>query len=417
MSVSSFSLLLRSLILVLQIAAVGVAPSYAREPNKSVEWTEEVLLHDGRVISVGLKATDTYGIDYSIPLVFHPVLRKLSTTEIKFVHPDSGAHIGWSGEEYLRPVLVDFVEGVPFMVVYGRPDKKLSEKYGCPELPYIYLKYRRWAGWEPVPVEKAPVELVSANLSALEVDDWDDGKSITQTRVAQRIANAERRSGHRFQARIPRTYDEWDIRDKNGARNNRGGGDCRPPPDPIAPLTLPAPTEASVEVMESIEYDPVRVFSKNEWVQFFFDQPRSSACKSLFRFADEGDQFLGQRFVEDPSGSKAVPYVVNGQRLGYVATLCDDYIWFVNHSNETPFQLAVTKYSRQGDLVYRIGIRMPESLVAPGPHYSQRSVASHDGYLYFDWVLFTQERGPKLEPEWHVRRILKLRAKEPDLVR
>jgi hypothetical protein len=169
--------------------------------------------------------------------------------------------------------------------------------------------------------------------------------------------------------------------------------------------------------METIDYDPVRVFSQKEWGMFFFDQARSDACKSRFRFADEDDQFLGQRFVDDPSGSKVVPYVVQGQRLGYVATLCDDHIWFINHYNESPFQLAVTKYSRQGDLIYRIGIRMPEGLTAPGPNYSQRSVASHHGYLYFDWVVSSSERGQKLEPEWHVRRVLKLRAKEPDLAR
>lgn len=125
-------------------------------------WSEDALLHDGRIIKVNREVSYTTSFSRDSFLKSWP-----DKFSFEFEHPDTKKNIKWWGEQYFEPVLLDIVDGVPYLVVYGQPDKKTEKIYGCPELPYIFLKYEKgfFGKWVVVPVEQFPVILQDANLS------------------------------------------------------------------------------------------------------------------------------------------------------------------------------------------------------------------------------------------------------------
>lgn len=302
---------------------------------------------------------------------------------IKFKHPDTREKIEWEGDQYFDPLLLAFVKGVPYLVVGGRPDKDTSSKYGCPELPFIFLKYEKaglWGKWIPIPVEQAPAELKYVNLPGNE----------------------------RAQGVIPRSYAEWNYEYKNSYMNERRQNDCRPPRTQLPPVSLPAATEVTPEVLETINYAPDRLSIGDDWGRLTFDQKREGECKRLFRPADPGDYMQDQRFINDKTGNKRVPYSRNGQFQMGTRVLCDDkYVWFVTHQEE-PGKMLITKYTISGDLALRVSFLKPELLQGFVGYISIPSLRSEDDYLYFDWMDFRD-----INREWHIKRILKMRMQIP----
>lgn len=206
--------------------------------TRTSSWTEDALLLDGRVIKVNREVCSTFQFiagDGGSPKLFASWPDK---HWIKFEHPDTREIIKWQGEQYFNPVLLGFIEGIPYLVVSGRPDKKTEGEYGCPELPYIFLKYdqKGWLGnWVPIPATQAPAALRDANLSLREVS-LDSDRHASLRAVQWDLENAEGASGGRFQAKIPRNYDEW-YGTFEEYRYERRANDCRP--TPVRPLPSP----------------------------------------------------------------------------------------------------------------------------------------------------------------------------------
>jgi hypothetical protein len=141
-----------------------------------------------------------------------------------------------------------------------------------------------------------------------------------------------------------------------------------------------------------------------------FDKKRESACKSLFRPTDPDDHMQGQRFVKDNSGNKPAPYSRTVQFNMGVRVLCDDEnILFITHQEE-PVKIVISKFTASGDLVFRTSFRSPERLDGFTGYIRVPSLRSEGGYLYFDWLDFRD-----INREWHIKRWLKMRMKEPDM--
>lgn len=99
------------------------------------------MLHDGRKIKLEREVGYTFQFisgDEASMVLFGSWPDKFW---LKFKHPDTQETVKWQGEQYFNPVLLDVVDGVPYLVVMGSPSKDNENIYGCPELPYIYLKY------------------------------------------------------------------------------------------------------------------------------------------------------------------------------------------------------------------------------------------------------------------------------------
>jgi hypothetical protein len=350
------------------------------------------------------------------PFTFYLQKSNFDQQRIEFRHPDTQEHIVWQGERYFLPVLIDIVERTPYVVVYGRPDKKTEEIYGCPELPYIYLQYTD-NSWRPVPVERAPRELLNANLSVYDIRS-NDGRHLSREDVGRDVKFFERQSDGQVQTKIPRTYDEWHTKYKNSARNERRFGDCRLPPQPLPDIPLPKPTDADLEMVESYDYV---VATSDEYYKSLSEKTghiTRDKCSMLFKAADRENVMLGELFVNDPTGLKKLPYTgpipfPSGRMLEKRAErYCNDkFVWFVAEHEEVG-KTVITKYNLSGDFLYNVRINNPNT--ADNNLARQMvldSMTTNDGYVQFFWQQsLPTVQGPPTK-YWH--RMTKFRFKEP----
>ncbi len=352
---------------------------------------EDVALHDGRHIKVERTVKRPTEFKILDPFFGLPIMPRTETGgpifSLKFNHPNTQKTITWQGEQYYTPVLLDIVNGVPYLVINGQISKQTEAIYGCPELPYFYLKYEPgfFGKWVPVPAEKAPDVLRISNLSQ---DSRNDGGF--------------------FQKIIPRTYEEWNYQFKNEHLNERKVWDCRPPRKPPQQAALPTAIEGIPEILETTNYTPDRIAIGEEWTGFVFDLKREGECKKLFRPTDPNDYMQGQRFVKDSTGEKPAPYSPSAQFNMGVRVLCDKYVWFVTHQEERG-KIVISKFTITGDLLYRTSFRNPDPIESFVGYIRIPSLRSEEGYLYFDWLDFRNN-----DREWHIKRWLKMRMKEPD---
>jgi hypothetical protein len=387
-------------------------------------WSEDALLSDERVIKVEREALKVVYREYEWTLF----PRRQGNHWIRFKHPDTQETITWKSEGGYVPVLLDFVNGVPWLVVLGRSRKDTEAIYGCPELPYIYLKYESgfFGKWLPVPLEKAPDGLRQANLTpgfpdfggdslvGVAHDYLDrhgrDTRDLSSAEIQKKMSS-DRSSW--FQRVIPRTYDEWNYGYKDSYLNQRQTGDCRPPRKPPPPMTLPAAVESSPEILNAIDYTPDRIVVQDDWTTMVFDKERGENCTKLFKPADPNDYMKGQRFIKDNTGNKPVPYSRTTQFDMGANVLCDEHIWFVTHQEE-PGKIIISKFTVTGDLVYRTSFRKPDPVAGFVGYIRTPSFRSQDGYLYFDWLDF-RDTYRVMNHEWHIKRWLELRIREPEV--
>lgn len=375
---------------------------------RTESWSEDVALHDGRQITVEREVDWTFRIASGDAAAGFNFLKNWPDKFwFKFKHPDTQETIKWQGEQHYIPVLLDLINGVPYLVVYGRPTKRTESIYGCAELPYTYLRYNSKNGgrWEAIPLDKALRDLRRANLSP---DYPGIGKKHLSTDDVQSVMlRRENSSSYHFQQEIPRDYNEWRNPYKNSYLNERDKDDCRPPRSQLTPVSLPTATERTQELIKTIDYAPERVSVGDDWERLTFDKKREGECKKLFRPTNQNDYMQDQRFVGDPTGGKRVPYSSNGQFQMGVRMLCDEYVWFVTHQ-EVSGKMVITKYTHAGDIAFRISFLRPEPVPGFVGYIAIPSLRSEAGFLYFDWMDFRD-----INREWHIKRILKLRVREP----
>ena len=327
---------------------------------------EEVKLLDGSILNV--ERTEYQPKEFKIRDPFYglPTMPRIEVggpiTKLKFIHPNTKKTIHWKSEQHYYPVLIEIVKGIPYLVVIGYSSKDVEEIYGCPELPYFYLKYETgfYDSWKPIPVDKTPVELRNANLRYR-----DHNPSI----------------GY-FQKTIPKSYDEWNYMYKNEHRNERKHGDCRPPLMPLADIQLPKAVDVELEIVESIDY-----FTKSadDYYKALFEKRgaiTTENCSALIKPPNPAKKELGERFMNDPTGNIRLPYTgptpIPSKMYFQSRTqrYCDDkFIWFVA-ANEEIGKTIITKYSANGPNI--TGGSVARSMV-------RDSMISENGYLYFLW--------------------------------
>lgn len=392
-------------------------------PTRTEHWSEDALLTDGRVVKVDREVGYTFQFiagDDASPMLFSSWPDKFG---IKFKNPDTKETITWQGEQNYYPVLLDFVDGTPYLVINGSPSKDTESVYGCPELPYIYLKYESgfFGKWSPVPVEKVPSAIRKANLSPYypsdvlgEVIEAAGGRAFRGMSVAdvQRAMKIRPPDAGFFQQIIPRTYREWNYSYKTSYLDERKKGDCRPPRVLSPKVELPTPTEESPEILETINYPPEHDI---DWPgQLQFDKKNNTACSKLFRPTDPDDIMQGHRFTKDITGKKPVPYLERAQLKMGVRVICGyDYIWFVDKSViKLPRKAVITKFTLRGDLVSRVSFLTPNENVFAGD-IAISSLRTEDGYLYFDWQYYSDNNAQ--HPKSYLVQMLKMRMREPVL--
>jgi hypothetical protein len=253
--------------------------------TRTESWKEDALLHDGRTVKVNREVSWTFQFfagDGGSPRLF---VSWPDRFWLKFEHPDTHETVKWQGEQYFSPVMLDIVDGTPYLVVSGRPDRDTERIYGCPELPYIYLKYEKglWGKWVPIPAEQAPSVLHDANLSPSypdfpnRSDEYSEtmhkiytGRSawdLSRDQVLWNLHKVEDSSGGYFQAKIPRSYDDWYSVDNNDSRKERRRNDCRPP------LVRSSPSPEFEAARQRISEAGLKAATVNATIESFVETP------------------------------------------------------------------------------------------------------------------------------------------------
>ena len=132
--------------------------------SHSKGWTEEVQLHDGRVLI----------IERSFNLGGYPtpdsLERALLDETITFTLPESNKIVSWNTEfrndspepNSLGILLLDVIDGIPYIAT--SPAGCISyNKWGRPNPPYVLFKYVN-DEWKRIPLVEFPQVLVHANL-------------------------------------------------------------------------------------------------------------------------------------------------------------------------------------------------------------------------------------------------------------
>lgn len=225
------------------------ASAYA---TRTESWDEEVLLHDGRLIIINREVGYTLQVfsgDAGSPGFMKSWPDKFW---LKFKNPDTQETIKWQGEQYFNPVLLDIIDGVPYLVVSGRPDKKTEKIYGCPELPFIYLKYEKgfFGKWVPIPAENSPKILRNMNLSPRYPDHLSRNGSARNYQSRKSVLENIGFNGQRWTSgKIPTNYDDWDNPFKESYRYERRQNDCRQPA--VGPRATPKFEAARQSIYEA----------------------------------------------------------------------------------------------------------------------------------------------------------------------
>jgi hypothetical protein len=138
-----------------RVAALLLACLSLTACGKTIEWKQEVPLHDGRLIVIDR-------VSQQGP--FNPFLnmRMEVRQELAFTHPDTGERIRWMIPEGLLPYMLDFDDGVPYYVLNAHTVADYN-RWGCPNPPWIVYRYER-GQWMRVPFEQLPVKFEKVNL-------------------------------------------------------------------------------------------------------------------------------------------------------------------------------------------------------------------------------------------------------------
>lgn len=171
--------------------AAQVAPTGTAKPackTDVAEWTEEVKLHDGQMVTVWRKATACKGGFPNAP--------RGRDIEFEFKVESMGLH--WKGtlsETWIRdPVSFDIVDGVPLLALYVG-DREYCR--GRTKTDYL-AHFLRWVDgkWVDVPQAEFPVDRVLMNLSG---NYWghtakDDYKGLIRWKDKELIGGDSRKN-------------------------------------------------------------------------------------------------------------------------------------------------------------------------------------------------------------------------------
>lgn len=130
--------------------------------GKTIDWKQEVKLHDGRVIVV-----DRQSKQESMSIPTKGILEPWQ--QIAFTHPVSGERIVWDLPKGLGLWMLD-IEGGTIWTVLKPQSVADYNNWGCPSPPWIV--FRRQAGiWQQVTMGDMPSVFVAPNTLAAAASD------------------------------------------------------------------------------------------------------------------------------------------------------------------------------------------------------------------------------------------------------
>lgn len=124
--------------------------------SNEVQWKEEVLLSDGKMIVIDRGVT------------FGPRNHELGQSAtgavkywLSFVNPTTGQMVNWENPGKLKPMILAISDGVPYVVAIPISAYGYIEA-GCPNPAYLFFRYVN--GWESTRFAELPLNVRKRNL-------------------------------------------------------------------------------------------------------------------------------------------------------------------------------------------------------------------------------------------------------------
>lgn len=151
--------LFRYLLLVATVTVLGC------QKDTSIRWKEDVLLNDGRVVTL-----DRYQ-EFKGP---HEIGQPPTESDYWFelVHPDTGEKVRWKGDRIHATVALISNEKSLYLLTMVTFDGWI--RLGCPDPGFLLWQWRD-ANWHRVAMEQIPVRRVQANMTVFPASMRDKG--------------------------------------------------------------------------------------------------------------------------------------------------------------------------------------------------------------------------------------------------
>ena len=127
--------------------------------GSSLKWTEDVLLPDGRTVTL-----TRYQEFKGAHEPFQPPTG--SDYWLEFKSPDTGKKVRWESDRDLAPVALWLDNRIPRLLV--TPNYGGTFRYECPDPPYLAFEYV-YEHWVRVPLKELASRVITPNMTSFEV--------------------------------------------------------------------------------------------------------------------------------------------------------------------------------------------------------------------------------------------------------
>ncbi len=350
-------------------------------------WDEDVLLMDGRVVTVKREAR---------------IARVLlaegigSVQEQQFSYPP--LNVSWhTNKNRERAIAFDVIDGTAYLVT----DSGDMCRKGDGSIGGVNVIAWKNGHASRMPVDDAPLAMMTFNLhTEFQGRSSDDDTHSHQT--LQLKKDGWRTGVNRFGSE---PHQGMALLKWMETRGLRGCIDTIAPPEE---LTKTAGVFVELERLAEKTYTPPMEIPRDAepFASLSWDKDRSERCKSLLTSELPGKMpHVGwEFFVADPTGQRQVPF-------GHL--LCDaNTVWSVEYANPKG-PTALGKYDANGHLLYRVGFANPIDSQIPGGAIMPRTLKSEGGYVSFVWWNL-ETVGPR--SDIRVSRMVSVQFREPGVM-
>ena len=145
----------------ISIVLLGMSMNASALFDNTVNWKEEVVLHDGSKLIA--KRSHTYSDHFALGSR-RPVIVGRS---IEFNVPGESQNITWQSDKsqrFLNLLVLDIKDGIPYLATNTGGCATYNE-FGRPNPPYLFYKYDHASTqWKRIPVEEFPQAFTRTNL-------------------------------------------------------------------------------------------------------------------------------------------------------------------------------------------------------------------------------------------------------------
>ena len=129
--------------------------------GSSLKWTEDVLLPDGRTVTL------TRYQEFKGPSQpFQPPTESYYWFEFK--NPDTGKKVRWENDRELATVALSIEAGIPMLLTTPNFGGRFT--YHCPDPPYLAFRHVD-GNWVRVPLTELEVKVITPNMTSFSVSD------------------------------------------------------------------------------------------------------------------------------------------------------------------------------------------------------------------------------------------------------